>query len=532
MTNTGSNGRAAAANVSETSGVSALAESPYEGEGTRTDPYIVDWDRNDPENPYNWSKPRKWLITSQLAVSTWTVSFGSSAYSGGLKFTENMFHVSEEVAVLGISLYVLGFGLGPLVFAPMGEMYGRRRIFIITMSVYTLLHLGGALGHNIATLLATRFLAGVFGSSPLTNAGGAISDIWNPRERGVATSLYATAPWLGPVIGPIVGGFVSQTPRLGWRFSFWIMMIVSGISLIFGVLVTPETYAPVLLRRRARALQKKAGGDVYYVSKYEVNHTASLLEKLQINLSRPFLFLLTEPIVTLLSIYVCIAYSILYAFFAAYPIVFQQHRHFTPGNGGLAFLGVGVGNIIGTCLTPIQNRMYWRAMDRSPSGRAPPEARLYLMMGVAAFLPISLFWFAWTSEPPVPWIVPVLAGVPFGCGAAQIMLGVTAYLMDTYHIYFASAIAATVVLRSVGAFAFPLFCPIMYRNLGDQWACSIFAFLAAACTPLPYLFYKYGPWIRSKSAYAYKDDVLSDQDKSISRNGTFVEKDVKAKEEA
>ncbi|KZT28599.1 MFS general substrate transporter [Neolentinus lepideus HHB14362 ss-1] len=513
-------------------GVSATKEIRYEGEGTRTNPYIVDWDRNDPENPYNWSKARRWLITVQLAVSTWTVSFGSSAYSGGLKSTERVFHVSEEVAVLGISLYVLGFGLGPLVFAPLGEMYGRRHIFIVTMSVYTLFHLGGALGQNIATLLSTRFLAGVFGSSPLTNAGGAIADIWNPRERGVATSLYATAPWLGPVIGPIVGGFVSQNPRLGWRFSFWIMMIVSGVSLVFGTLVTPETYAPVLLRRRARALQKKSCGTIYYVSKYEINHSASLLAKLQINFSRPFLFLFTEPIVTLLSIYVCIAYSILYAFFAAYPIVFQQDRHFTPGTGGLAFLGVGVGNIIGTCLTPIQNRLYWRAMDRSPSGRAPPEARLYLMMGIAALLPISLFWFAWTSEPPVPWIVPVIAGAPFGCATAQIMLGVTAYLMDSYHIYFASAIAATVVLRSIGAFAFPLFCPTMYRNLGDQWACSIFAFLGLACTPLPYFFYKYGPWIRSKSAYAYKDDVLSQQDSAISRSNTLAEKDEKTKEEA
>ncbi|EPQ58477.1 MFS general substrate transporter [Gloeophyllum trabeum ATCC 11539] len=466
-----------------------MQEVRYAGAGTRENPYIVDWDRNDPENPYNWPKRRKWLITSQLAISTWTVSFGSSAYSGGLRFTESMFHVSEEVAVLGISLYVLGFGLGPLVFAPLGEMYGRRRIFLITMSVYTLMHLGGALGHNIATLLSTRFLAGVFGSSPLTNAGGAISDIWNPRERGVATSLYATAPWLGPVIGPIVGGFVSQTPSLGWRFSFWIMMIVSGVTLIYGFLVTPETYAPVLLRRRARMLEKGSGGLIHYVSKYEIHHSASLFEKLQINLSRPFLFLFTEPIVTLLSIYVCIAYSTLYAFFAAFPIVFQQHRHFTPGNGGLAFLGVGVGTIIGTCMTPIQNRMYWRAMDRSPTGRAPPEARLYLMMGVAGLLPVGLFWFAWTSQPSVHWMLPVAAGVPFGTGCAQVMQGITAYLMDAYHIYFASAIAATVVLRSMGAFAFPLFCPLMYKKLGDQWACSVFGFLALLCTPMPYLFY-------------------------------------------
>ena len=86
------------------------------------------------------------------------------------------------------------------------------------------------------------------------------------------------------------------------------------------------------------------------------------------------MFLLTEPIVFLFSIYVAIAYAILYAFFAAYPIVFQQQRHWSPGLAGLAFIGVGVGTTFGMCLAPLQNRIYWAAMRRSPTGRAPPEA--------------------------------------------------------------------------------------------------------------------------------------------------------------
>ena len=94
-----------------------------------------------------------------------------------------------------------------------------------------------------------------------------------------------------------------------------------------------------------------------------------------------------------------------------------------------------------------------------------------------------------TSNPQIHWIVPVLAGVPFGFSCAIVMQGLTQYIMDAYSIYCASAIASTVVTRSVVAAIFPLISPALYGNLGDAWACSVFGFLAAACMPVPFLFY-------------------------------------------
>ncbi|THH15021.1 hypothetical protein EW146_g5400 [Bondarzewia mesenterica] len=471
----------------------------YPGAGTRDDPYIVDWDLGDPENPYNWSTKRKWLITSQVSRARIVlVSFSSSAYSGGMSFLRQDIPMSEEVVVLGISLYVLGFALGPLLFAPLSEMFGRRRIFLCTYSAYTLFHIGGALGHNTATILTTRLLAGIFGSSPLTNAGGAIADIFNARDRGIASAIYSTAPYLGPVVGPIVGGFVSENPSLGWRFTFWLMFIFSAVNLILGAIVTPETYEPVLLRRRAQKLQKQSNGSLYYTTAYQLNDL-SFRARMRINLIRPFPcadllgFLFMEPIVTLIALYISITYATLYAEFSAFPIVFQEHRGFTAGQGGLAFLGIGAGVVIGTALAPIQNRLYWRAMDRSESGHASPEAhsRLYLAMVGGVLLPIGLFWFAWTTFPSIHWIVPILGGIPLGTAIALILQSLTAYMMDTYTIYCASAIAATVLLRSVLAAAFPLFSPVMFRALGDQWASSVFAFLALACMPVPILFWEF-----------------------------------------
>ncbi|KAI0371743.1 MFS general substrate transporter [Pilatotrama ljubarskyi] len=482
-------------------------DKKYPGRGTHEDPHIVDWDLGDPENPYNWPKRRKWAITLQLALAAFGATFCSSCYSGGMAAMDQELHISLVVGILGVSLFVVGFGLGPLIFAPLSELYGRRIVFIVTGCVFALFHLGGALGHDVNTILITRALAGVFGSAPLTNSGGVLTDIWTARERGIAASLYGTAPWAGPVLGPLVGGWISQT-RLGWRFSFWIMFMVSALNALACIAITRETFAPVLLRRRARRLTEASGGQVLYMSKHDVGRSQSITAVLKRDMGRPFYFLVTEPIVLLLAIYIAIAYATLYAFFAAYPIVFQHHRHFSAGQGGLAFLGIGVGNLIGLSLAPAQNRLYWRAMDKH-GGKTIPEARLYLPMLGGILLPISLFWFGWTSRPPVHWIVPVLAGVPFGFSCAVIMQGLVQYLMDAYSIYCSSAIASTVVARSLVACLFPLISPALYGHLGDAWATSVFAFLALACTPVPFLLYRYGSWVRSRSKYALHDSAGS-----------------------
>ncbi|KAI0362712.1 MFS general substrate transporter [Trametes cingulata] len=486
----------------ESSGAPSVGEHDmkYPGRGTHADPHVVDWDLGDPENPYNWPKRRKWAITLQVALAAFGATFCSSCYSGGMAAMDQDLHISLVVGILGVSLFVVGFGLGPLLFAPLGELYGRRIVFIVTGCIFTLFHLGGALGHSAKIILITRAFGGVFGSAPLTNSGGVLTDIWTARERGIAASLYGTAPWAGPVLGPLVGGWVSQT-RLGWRFSFWIMFIVSALNAIACICITRETFAPVLLRRRAQKLTEASGGKVVYASKYDIGRSRSITAVLKRDMGRPFYFLVTEPIVLLLAIYIAIAYATLYAFFAAYPIVFQRHRHFSPGQGGLAFLGIGVGNLIGLSLAPTQNRLYWRAMDRH-GGKTIPEARLYLPMLGGILLPVSLFWFGWTSAPPIHWILPVLAGVPFGFSCAVIMQGLVQYLMDAYSIYCSSAIASTVVARSLVACLFPLISPALYGHLGDAWACSVFAFLALACTPVPFLLYRYGSWVRSRSKYA------------------------------
>jgi multidrug resistance protein len=353
------------------------------------------------------------------------------------------------------SLFVLGFAVGPLLWAPLSELFGRQVLFFGTYAALTAFNAGAAGAQNIETLLILRFFAGAFGSSPLTNAGGVIADMFPARERGLAMTLFASAPFLGPALGPIVGGFVGQT--VGWRWIEGVVAIFTGLLWIIGSLLVPETYAPVILRKRAAELSKRTG-QVYKTQKdaSTSKESGGYGKVFKTALSMPWVLLFREPIVLLFSIYMSIVYGILYMLFGAFPIVYQQNRGWSPGIGGLSFIGVAVGMALAACYSVWDNKRYANLSD-AHKGFAPPEARLPPTFVGALAVPIGLFWFAWTNGPNIHWIVSIIAGAPFGFGTVLIFLGVMNYLIDTYTIYAASVLAANSVLRSLFGTAFPLF---------------------------------------------------------------------------
>lgn len=407
------------------------------------------------------------------------------------------FEVDTTVATLGVSLFVLGFAVGPLLWAPMSELYGRQFVFIISYGGFMAFIAGTAGAKNITTLLVLRFFAGSFGSSPFTNAGGQIADVFSAAERGLAMSLFALAPFLGPTIGPIAGGFLAESK--GWRWVQGMMAIFVGVMWLLGVLFVPETYSPVILRKRAAKLSSISGK--VYRTREDAAGRISTRSAITTSLVRPWILLFKEPIVLVLSIYMAIIYGTLYMLFGAFPIVFQLHRGWSEGVSGLAFLGVAVGMIIAVTLGPLGNKRYMKVAAEH-GGIAPPESRLDAAVIGAIAVPIGLFWFAWTNSPSTHWLVPIAAGVPFGFGMVLIFLSIINYLIDSYTIFAASALAANSVLRSLLGFAFPLFTTNMYQSLGIHWASCVPAFLALACLPAPLFLLKYGAKIRARCTYA------------------------------
>jgi MFS family permease len=389
--------------------------------------------------------------------------------------------------------------------APFSEIYGRQLVFVGTYTAFVAFNAAAAGGPNIYGLLILRFFAAAFGSSPLTNAGGVIADIFNANERGLAMSIFSAAPFMGPVLGPIIGGFLGMTE--GWRWVHGLMAIWSGAMLIIAGCLVPETYPPVLLRRRAERLSKLKGK--VYRSRTDIEQgKTSLGEAFSTGLKRPWILLFCEPIVLLLSLYHAIIYGILYMLFGAFPIVYRQGRGWNEGISGLPFVAVAIGIFLAIAYVILyDNKQYMKKVIASGVGYTTPEARLPMCIVGGIALPIGLFWFAWTNSPSLPWAASVVGSIPFGFGMVLIFLSIMNYLIDSYTIFAASVLAGNGIIRSVFGAAFPLFTKQMYDSLGIHWASSIPAFLAVACIPLPFLFYKYGATIRKKCKYAAEADA-------------------------
>ncbi|KAJ5895001.1 hypothetical protein N7495_006692 [Penicillium taxi] len=505
-----------------------IIDHHYAGSGTEADPYVVEWIPNDPRNPMNFDINLKWTYTITVAFATLAVSLASSAYAGGIAEILTGLHVGEEVATLGVSLFVLGFAVGPLIWAPLSELIGRQYVFMGTFFALAAFCAGAAGCQNIWSLVIIRFFAASFGSSPFSNAGGVIADIFHADQRGLATSLFAGAPFLGPSVGPIIGGFISE--NAGWRWVQGFLAMFTGVIWIIHCLVVPETYAPVLLRKRAQRLSQITGK--CYLSKLDIDRgPVTAGAAFGTALRRPWILLFAEPIVLLLSTYMAIVYGTLYMLFDAFPIVFQEIRGWSEGIGSLPFLAVMIGMMIAVGINMHDNKRYVR-IHKKHNGFAPPEARLPPTMFGGIAIPIGLFWFAWTNYTSIPWIVCVLATAPFGFGMVFVFLGIMNYLIDAYTIYAASVLAANSIIRSLFGAVFPLFTTYMYRNLGIHWASCIPAFLALICVPFPFIFYKYGAAIRRKCKYSAESDnfmrslAQKAQEASQEKPHQYIEKEI------
>ncbi|KAH8173728.1 major facilitator superfamily protein [Sarocladium implicatum] len=468
----------------------------FDGCGTVEDPYVVEFKRDDPNNPFNWSQPRKWVITSVVTLSVFVVTLTSSAPASSSKELIPDLDLTRTEFTLSISLFVLGFAIGPAFWGPMSELYGRKLQWIVSHAAMTASFGGCAGSNNVAALLVLRFLGGVFGASPLVNSGGAIADMFAPAQRGLAMTLYGVAPFMGPILGPIMGGFVSE--YVGWRWVHGVCCIAIAITGILGVIIVPETYGPELLNQKAHQLSKQ--GDEYYISVLvKGKGKQSVSEVFRKALFRPWILFL-EPIVFVACAYMAIIFGTVYMFMGAMPIVFIQERGWTESISGLAFLGILVGIIGGLAYAIFDNKMRYTAL--SVAGEATAESRLPPAIIGAVALPLGMFAFAWTNSPSTHWAVCIVLSSPFGFGCVLVILPVITYLIDSYTIFAASVLAAAAIVRSIFGAVFPLFTPTMYQNLGIHWATSVPAFLTLVCIPFPLIMYKYGKTVRMKCRYA------------------------------
>ncbi|KAH7890654.1 MFS polyamine transporter [Phlebopus sp. FC_14] len=468
---------------------------------------LVTWDGpDDPANPQNWSQARKILVILVGCLLSFNVTFASTAPTAGGSLDAQDFGTSPETSYLVTTMVLAGYVFGPLLWGPGSEVFGRRPVFVLTTSAYTILHLGQSLANNMITFSVTRFLSGVFAVAPLTNCGGLIADLWGPTHRGPATSLVMGWTFLGSCTGPVIGGLVIQS-GLGWRWIFWIMMIFAFVCMVITIFCLPETFAPILLQKKAIALRR--ADPVANKHLYAAHEKAdwSIESVLKRTVFRAFYMLSMEPILVLITIYLTLSYSILYALFEAFPVVFVETRGFNSAQNGLMFIAVGIGISIGALITA------YLSWDYEPfvvkwKGSPPPEKRLYGAMIAGPCFVVGIFWFGWSGHyASVPWYIPALSLIPLGASITLLFISFFTYIIDTYMMFSASALAGHTIIRSAVSAAFPLFTVQMFTKLGSGWASTILGLVGLILAPSPFLFHRYGTLIRSKSKFAPCHDL-------------------------
>ncbi|CAG8089464.1 unnamed protein product [Penicillium salamii] len=481
-------------------GTSIVGEAEAGEEGAQ---YTVGWEDNDPLNPRNMSKGRRWLIVIIVSLGSLCVTCTSSMYTTTYSQLMKEFGCSQQVATLGLSFFIWGLGVGPLFLSPLSEFYGRRNIYIVSFSLFLVWLVPCAVAKNTETMLIARFFNGLSGSAFLSVAGGTVGDMFDRHELAFPMMLYTASPFVGPEVGPLVGGFINA--HTNWRWVFYVLLIWTGILLISMIFLVPETYHPVLLRRKAQKLRQETGDDRWKAPIEKLDR--SVAQTVLRSMYRPVLLLTLEPMCLCLCIFSAILLGILYLFFGAFQLVFSEVYGLVIWQRGLCFLGLFVGMVIAILSDPVWRWNYIR-LERNHEKATnkvddfQPEWRLPSAILGGPLVTIGLFIFAWTIYPDVHWIAPIIGSAVFGAGTILVYSGIFTFLVDAYPTFAASALAANSFTRSSFGGIFPLFGIQMYNNLGFHWATSLLAFLTLVMTPFPYLFYRYGSQIRKKSRFA------------------------------
>ncbi|KAH7912686.1 major facilitator superfamily domain-containing protein [Hygrophoropsis aurantiaca] len=411
---------------------------------------------------------------------------------------------SDVMIALTTSIFVLAYAFGPLFLGPLSEIYGRSRVLQLANLWYLAWNLGCGFAQTESQLLAFRFLAGLGGSAPLAIGGGVLGDCWRAEERGQAVALYSLAPLLGPVLGPVAGGWIAE--RSTWRWVFWSTSIVDGIIQILGVFFLQETFAPLLLERKAEKIRKSMDSekgphkDIRTVFESQDRTWQQIMRK---SLIRPFALFAHEPIVQLLGVYMAYLYGTLYLFLTTIPTIFEGKYHQRVGISGLNYIALGVGLTGASQINARSLDKVYVYLKNRNGGVGRPEFRLPAMFPGTLLLPIGCLITGWSVQAEVHWIVPDIGIALVGAGTILNFQCIQTYVVDTFTLHAASALAAVSCLRSLAGFGFPLFAPVMYDKLGFGWGDTILAGAAIVIgCPAPWIFWHYGERIRNSSRYA------------------------------
>ncbi|OGM48423.1 MFS transporter [Aspergillus bombycis] len=437
-----------------------------------TGPNLVTWDGPaDPQNPKNWPARRKWIVFVPISLYNMLSSMSSATVAPALSaIHEDLSFSSTTLLILSLSVFFLGSAIVPLFTAPISEMIGRVPVLLTMNVIYIVFNTACGAAKSPTQLIIFRFLAGLGAAGPygvgipivtpiylhclpdIQIGSGMNSDLFGAHERGKAIVVFTLAPLIGTAIGPITGGFVGQ--YVSWRWCFYVISIAIAAVQIVGLILLRETYGPVLLKRKAASLRKSTQNPDLHTE-----HDGASTHDLKGNLIRPFRLLTTQPIIQVLSLYLAYLNGILYLMVATFPDVWTGIYHESVSIGSLNYLSMTVGLAIATQFgVRFSDRLYQRLRAKN-NGEPKPEFRLPMLCAIAVVVPIGLFWYGWSARTSIHWIMPNIGAAIYSGATVVQLVCVQGYLIDTYQVYAASAMASVMVLRNLLGFGLPLVAP-------------------------------------------------------------------------
>ena len=436
---------------------------------------------DDPQHPYRWSRSKKWTHVVLLSVIEFVTPLAS------MMFAPVVPQVAADIAnnnitrtTLAVSIYVLGFIIGPLILGPLSELYGRMVIYRTTVTVYAVLSACCAVSTTIDMLTVFRFFAGCFGAAPIVVGAAAVADMFPPVSRGRPVAVYSVGPLLGMTSGPIFGGLINHSA--GWRWIFGALSILAGVLAICTFVILRETHLPTITKnskRSSRTLRCQSLRNGHRLESRPglrlrlrtVLLPASLLP-IQIifgNLQM-FLLFLSNAVFT----------GIMNILFTTLGATYQSRYGFTTQLAGLAYIGIGIGGVIASIVLAKTSDKMVHFLSRRLTNDGDEHLERYRLpplIAGAVLVSLGLIWYGWAVQLRDTWVVPLLGTFIFGLGMLLTQATVPTFLVHAFPDHAGSVMSASVVTRSVGGSVLTLAGPSMNKTLGHGWASTLLAFV-------------------------------------------------------
>lgn len=472
--------------------------------GPRLSQDLVDWNGpQDSENPFNWTRRKKWIVTLLACFMTFVVQINGTAMTSAWEVINERFGVSDEVfphSYWPVFSWTLGGAVAPMLALPLMEGFGVRWSYVGVYLLLIIFLIPQALAKNFATLIVTRIFTGGCSAILANITSGYVSDMWRDgKSKSFSTSLWIWCLLAGLNTGPITGS--ATLKFLSWRWIFWTEAIFYAVLIPIILFGLPEVRQDVILIARAKKIRSTTGNAVYAAAE---NTHISISDILQETVLRPARMLVTEPVVFSFGLWSAFCIGTAYMFTQSIVQVYSELYEWSFFETGMIQSAVVIGELLGLVATIFGDDLYFRSARRNERdpGVPIPEARLYISIpGSFIGLTGGLFFYAWTSYPHLHWMLPTIGLAFVGFGMMTVVTAITGYILDSYAKFAASAIACCAFLENIMAAFLPLCTMTMYSNLGFNWASSLLGFLALGLSLIPIVMMVYGPKIRERSPF-------------------------------